>query len=114
MAQGGGYSGFGGQHHATVTNSNAGVEQAAGGQHESGAATQGQSNGLNLGPVMNSFLTVNNGQIGQPQLGMRAFDRGRRESCGPTAMGNQPNISGLVPSNLTHLTSQAQQANASQ
>lgn len=55
-AQTGAYNGFGAQNQAAATGANMGAEQSTG----QNPGAQGQGNGLNLGPVMNSFLTINN------------------------------------------------------
>ena len=99
-AQTGAYNGLSGQNQATAAGANIGADQSTG----QNAAAHGQSNGLNMGPVMNSFMTINNAQMGQPQVGARAFDRSRRESCGPAAINNQANIGGQIPPALNSLT----------
>lgn len=98
-AQNGAYNSLGGQNQAAAGGIN-GADQSAG----QNAAAHGHSNGASLGPVMNSFLTINNGQMGQSHAGSRAFDRGRRESCGPAAINNPGSLGGQIPPALNNLT----------
>ena len=94
-----------GQNQAALHGSNTGHDQQPGGQNP---GSQAQSNGLNLGPVMNSFLTINNAQMGQPHMG-------RRQSCGPSAINNQGHVGGHIPPTLNHMASAHQhQGNANQ